>query len=136
MAIDGLVVFFFLSKEEIKPWFQIDFGATIIVKAIKITAGIECCGEKLRDVSIHVGFKPAVIGAVVTNTECAYYKGPSAAGKVQKITCQTPLRGQYLQVQMRDSSPSTLQINEIEVIKETGNYSSFISDPMGNLITT
>jgi hypothetical protein len=54
-----------------------------------------------------------------------YFQGPSATGRIEQIMCKKPLKGRYLQVQMRDSRPSTLQINEIEVI-EFGNSSSFI----------
>jgi hypothetical protein len=46
---------------------------------------------------------------------------------IEQIMCKKPLKGRYLQVQMRDSRGTALQINEIEVIK-FGNYSSFINN--------
>jgi hypothetical protein len=122
-AIDGLVPSgssnFFHSDLEDHPWFQLDLIGATVVKGVTITNRKNCCGDRFQNVSINVGDEPAVPGDLVTNPKCAIFEGPSATGRIERIMCTEPLVGRYLQVQLRGSSPSILQINEIEVIKPT-----------------
>jgi hypothetical protein len=59
-----------------------------------------------------------VIGALVTNPECAIFEGPSATGSIEHIICTEPLVGRFLQVQLIDTDAQDLGINEIEVIED------------------
>jgi hypothetical protein len=122
-AIDGLVPSgssnFFHSDLEDHPWFQLDLIGATVVKGVTITNRKNCCGDRFQNVSINVGDEPAVPGDLVTNPKCAIFEGPSATGRIERIMCTEPLVGRYLQVQLRGSSPSILQINEIKVIKPT-----------------
>jgi hypothetical protein len=123
-AIDGLVASgskrFYQSKKEVQPWFQLEFVEAKAVIGVIFTNRKDCCGERFKNVAVHVGDHPAKAGALVTNPECAIFVGPSATGRIEHIYCTKPLMGRYLQIQMRDSSPSHLQINEIEVIYSEG----------------
>jgi hypothetical protein len=127
-AHDGLVIDSeakqYISQHEIQPWFQLQFVEAMIVKGVTITNRIDCCGEKFKNVAIHVGNQPAVVGALVANPECAFFEGSSATGRIEKIMCKKPMMGRYLQVQMRDTYNQYLQINEIDVSYEIGNYSN------------
>jgi hypothetical protein len=123
-AIDGLVSDgtdgvgkIYISEYQVSPWFQMKFVEATVVKGVKFTNRKDVRGERFQNVAIHVGDQPAVIGALVTNPECAFFVGPSATGRVELIMCTDPLEGLYLQVQMLSSSwYQFLQINEIEVI--------------------
>jgi hypothetical protein len=119
-AIDGLVASqgtkLYHSHKEIQPWFQLEFVKAAVVKGVTFTNRISSHGDRFQNVGIYVGDQPAVIGGLVTNPECAIFEGPSADGSIEHIMCRKPLVGRYLQVQLREPSPSILQINEIEVL--------------------
>jgi hypothetical protein len=76
-------------------------------------------GHLFKNVGVYVGNLPAMIGAgtgvYIPNPVCAILLGQSETGKVEEFICKEPLKGRYLQVQMRDSSRTSLDINEIEV---------------------
>jgi hypothetical protein len=110
---------FYNSAWEVHPWFQIEFVEATLVNGVTFTNRKDCCGKRFHNVAIHVGDQPAVLGALVTNPECAIFEGPSATGSIEQIICKEPLVGRFLQVQMRDPASRFLQINEIEVINNT-----------------
>jgi uncharacterized Zn-binding protein involved in type VI secretion len=123
-AIDGLAVSsgpnIFITELEFYPWFQLEFvNGSTIVTGVTITNRNDCCGEKFRKVSIRVGDEPAVGGRLETNTECSFFKGPSATGRIDQIMCTKPLVGKYLQVQLTKKTKAILQINEIKVMTKT-----------------
>jgi hypothetical protein len=124
-AIDGLVAFgnskFYHSTFEVHPWLQLEFVEPKVVLGVIFTNRKDNVGERFKNVAVHVGDQPAKAGALITNPTCAIFVGPSATGRIEYIQCTNPLRGRYLQVQMRDSSASYLQINEIKVIQAKQN---------------
>jgi hypothetical protein len=78
-AIDGLVTqgplkLFHSLGTEVQPWFQLEFKEAMVVKGVTITMRSDKFGEKFRNVAIHVGDKPAVIGALVANPKCAIFQ--------------------------------------------------------------
>jgi hypothetical protein len=123
-AIDGLVASgskrFYQSKKEVQPWFQLEFVKEMVVLGVIFTNRKDCCGERFKNVVVHVGDQPAKAGALLNNPECTIFVGPSATGRIEHIYCTKPLMGRYLQVQLRDDSASHLHINEIEVIYSEG----------------
>jgi hypothetical protein len=112
---------FYHSKAEVQPWLQLEFVEPKVVVGVIFTNRKDNSGERFKNVAVHVGDQPAKAGALVTNPTCAIFVGPSATGRIEYIYCTKPLRGRYLQVQMRDSSASYLQINEIQVIEAKKN---------------
>jgi hypothetical protein len=73
VAQDPLKIFHSL-RIEVQPWFQLEFKEAMVVKGVTITMRSDKLGEKFRNVAIHVGDKPAVIGALVANPECAIFQ--------------------------------------------------------------
>jgi hypothetical protein len=132
-AIDGLVsdgtdgdTKIYHSAHEVQPWFQMEFVEATVVKGVTFTNRRDGNGERFQNVAIHVGDQPAVLGALVTNPECAIFEGPSATGSIEQIYCKEPLVGRFLQVQMRDPSAQILQINEIAVMINTTERSGIM----------
>jgi hypothetical protein len=103
-----------------------EFVEVTLVKGVTFTNRKDGNGERFQNVAIHVGDQPAVLGALVTNPECAIFEGPSATGSIEQIFCNKPLVGRFLQVQMRDPSAQILQINEIAVMINTTERSGIM----------
>jgi hypothetical protein len=103
------------SELEIQLWFQMEFMEPTIIKAITFTNRRDGNGERFHNVAIHVGNHPAVLGAPINNPVCQIFKGPSTTRGIEHISCRTPLKGRYLQIQMREPTAQYLQINEITV---------------------
>jgi hypothetical protein len=114
----------FHSALEVQPWFQLEFVEAMHVTVIIFTNRMDSKGERFKNIAIHVGDQPAVIGALIANPECAFFVGPSATGNIEHIMCTEPLTGRYVQLQMRDPSEQYLQIDEIEVYNMHGNYTA------------
>jgi hypothetical protein len=55
----------------------------MVVKGVTNINRINCFGDKFKNVAIHVGNQPAVIGGLVTNPECAIFEGPSSNGRIE-----------------------------------------------------
>jgi hypothetical protein len=103
-----------------------------VVKGVTYINRKDANGERFQNVAIHVGDQPAVLGALVTNPECAIFEGPSDTGSIEQIMCTEPLLGRYLQIQMTDPSAQILQINEIEVVDDkTPSTTTTLTESLG-----
>ncbi len=116
VAIDGLVQNnnnVFISKNEKKPWIQLDFGRQVQVHSVEVTNRKDSSGERFKNVRFHVSDYAATGNGEDIGENCAKFIGPSSTGAVETITCDRPKWGRYLSIQLKDTQ--YLQINEIKV---------------------
>ena len=121
LAIDGKISeatdYFYHSEKERQPWLQLTFTTPFIVIGMELTNrnGDSC--NRLRNLEVRIGFQALTkSGEVSTNPLCGIFEGPSTALAKEEISCQMPLEGKHILVQLQDEQAARyLSINEIEV---------------------
>ena len=128
LAIDGKVsdtdVGFFHSESERYPWLQVKLGSQKTISSVSIVNRKDSNGWRLRDVEVRAGmikvenfFKNQ---RIEVNPICGTFKGPGEDGEKYTITCNTPIKTNYVSVQIVPNitfpnllPESILQINEL-----------------------
>ncbi|XP_053374919.1 angiopoietin-related protein 2-like [Mercenaria mercenaria] len=87
-----------------KMWWMVNLEHIYVVSKVVILNRIDCCWERLRDLTITVGETESNM------LLCATYEG---AGELVNITCQTSLSGQF--VRINKPGPDALQLCEVGV---------------------
>ena len=95
------------------PWWRVDFGATAIIYALKIT-NRACCVERLTSFDIRVGDSDA--GRGEQNAACVTNVGFFVEGITKSFFCNQKLYGRYLYVQT--NKQYHLMLCEVEVFGE------------------
>ena len=78
---------------------------------------MDCCGERLQNVTIRAGLLRLAQnfrGVISINEQCGLFEGPGQNGKQYTINCSSSIAAKYVTVQIVGSR-SILQINEIDI---------------------
>ena len=108
---------FYHSGFDKYAWLQLDFGTLLTVESLSVVMRSDSCYDRdcFENVGIFVGDEPANYGQLSHNPQCALFKGPSSAGATVKLTCQEPLLGQYLIIQIIGEGHTHMMVNEVHV---------------------
>ena len=126
-AIDGNLENFFHSNDNEKnknPWLQVELKEICVIHSIIVFNRKNCCGERTKNMRVGVGFTKFVKGMETLdlrkNEVCATYEGPGKNGEEISIHCKAPMRGQYVSVQLMQTSNAILNLGEIEIYGQPG----------------
>ena len=133
LPIDGYVGYlpghYFVSQQEIFPWFQLEFSFKFEVARVIVTQRLDTDVYMFSDIAIFVSDNPATIGQMTESPQCATYQGPSEIGKIDIITCTNRITGTYLIIQKMAPDIQTLSFSEVAV-----HGSMVLSSPLISLI--
>ncbi len=108
----------FSTEMEQNPWFQMEFQQPLEVVGVVVVQSMETDGggKEFENVRLSVA-NNSMIAAEKGNQECAYYKGPSIAGRVDVVNCETIILGKYfiLEKVLLEQIQSLLTFSEIVV---------------------
>ena len=96
------------------------FDQPILLEGVKIYNRQDCCGNRLKSVEVRVGkqtidtnFK----GKITENSLCGTFVGPGVNAGVHKVTCNPPIVGNIVTLQIVESGNQVLQLDEVEYIQ-------------------
>ena len=125
---------FFATKENGNyPWVIIELLKKSKVDRIMIINRGWCdapenCNARLRSLEIRVGSNPNVKvnkdGYITQNYFCQSYFGPAGAGEEIRITCKSPIIGNYVTLQLH-SRDTVLNFAEVEVYGQGKHHNNF-----------
>ena len=84
-------------------WWYADFDTTREVTEVRILNRRDCCGERLRGSTVHIG-----------NTLCGTLPDTTATATQYTVTCATPLRGSSITIR-QNTTFTALQLATVEV---------------------
>ena len=98
-----------------------------VVGRVTIFNRQNCCGERAKNMRVTVGFTKFTKGMnplhLPKNTkECATYKGPGKTGEEISIECKAAIKGQYVAVQLMQTTTATMNFAEIEIYGHSGKF--------------
>ncbi len=108
---------FYHSNElyDLKPWLQVEFPDKVLIHGVTVTNRIDCCGGRFKNVNVHVGLFPGMVGTVNANPKCGTIEGPLSVGDVFVLSCSPdPMEGLFLTLQITDNDNPILHVNELE----------------------
>ena len=112
---------FFFSKYESNPWIQWHLREKTVVTGVIISTRRDCCGDKLRNVTIRaglLGLNRTHSGIIINiNKLCGIFKGPGNTSMTYTINCTSAIMANYITLQMLGNYTS-LQINELATVTE------------------
>ena len=124
-AIDGKISstsagFYCSSLTDTAPWLQLKLVTPQTVSGLEVVNEGDpgWPGERLKMVEIRAGMEPVPDGKGMVplkqNEKVAFFTGPGVRGKTHKIMFESPVRAQYITLQLTASK--YLQINEVRVL--------------------
>ncbi len=116
-AVDLDITTRFNSKDEVHPWFQMEFDKPHMITQVWITSRSDGNFDKFKQVSVFVGADPSTAGQLSTNPLCDHFDGPVEVASVGvQFHCQSPMIGKYVVVQVTTTESLPFAFGEIEVI--------------------
>lgn len=99
------------TKLEISPWWRVDLAWSYAIKRVVIKNRGDCCGERLHHLVITVSDEKDG-----TEETCGTFVGPGFRGVVYTITCDRPILGRYVKIQIKNGNNlSNLTLCEVEI---------------------
>ncbi|XP_061195228.1 uncharacterized protein LOC133203466 [Saccostrea echinata] len=94
------------------PWIRIDLAYTTIVTKVIVYNRIDCCGERLHDVSVNVNEPESA-----RNFPCGFYPGPAINGDRILFLCENGAKGESVTIiiNSKNGQESVLHVCEVEV---------------------
>ena len=101
---------------EMNPWLQIQLGNISSVHHVIIHNRNDCCGDRMKNVTLRVAFTKFVKGMNLNDAEiCGTYRGPGKNGDEISISCNGSIKGQYVSIHLMQDTPALLNLNEIMI---------------------
>lgn len=104
---------------ENSPWWQVDIGASQLVRSIEIWNRTDCCGTRLNDYWIFLSdtpFGPADTPATLQNRPGTWSRHQTVTPNPSTIIAPGNMRARYLRVQL--SGAGYLSLAEVRVLSE------------------
>merc|ERR1711962_1295692 len=114
---------------ETYPWVTLVIPRSI-VRTVRITNRVDCCGDKMKNVKVWVGneFPSNSNVEFSEGTLLGAFSGLGTNGQVLPITSQTGIEGTHVVVQMRTN---IINLAEIEVLGEPAPNIEYKITPLG-----
>ncbi|CAG2204710.1 unnamed protein product [Mytilus edulis] len=126
LAVDGNENTFTFTQASRNPCWSVDLGKTVHVKQINIINRKDCCGDRLENIEVTVGFDHNKM------KNCCNFKGPGKTGQVIMLACKTPIAGRYVTILLRGMLHH-LSLAEVQVLGYTvSTYNENCSTPVGD----
>ncbi|XP_067660922.1 uncharacterized protein [Haliotis asinina] len=86
-----------------EPWWMVDLEQVITIDEVIIYNREDCCGERLRRLTVTVYTENPDVISNAEGTLCATFKGPADDGDVVKLRCEGDVSGRYVRITKRRS---------------------------------
>ncbi|XP_046560872.1 uncharacterized protein LOC124269865 [Haliotis rubra] len=92
---------FATSKLDTEPWWMVDLEQVIAVDNVVIYNREDCCGERLRRLTVTVYTENPDVISDAEGTLCTTFSGPADDGDVVRLQCEGDVTGRYVRITKR-----------------------------------
>ena len=96
------------------------FNQPTRIEGVEIYNRQDCCGNRLKSVEVRVGKQTIDAnfnGKITANSLCGTFVGPGVNAGVHTVTCNPPIVGNIVTLQIVESGNQVLQLDEVEYIQ-------------------
>ncbi|VDI41611.1 Hypothetical predicted protein [Mytilus galloprovincialis] len=101
----------FHTHSELEPFWWVNLGEVYEIQKVISTNRINCCGEQLRKMLVHVGESLDTCGMKL----CGQFVGPGVTGQVIVTPCSTFPKGQIVKLTSVNDRGRVFHLSEVEV---------------------
>ncbi|CAG2226214.1 unnamed protein product [Mytilus edulis] len=101
----------FHTNDELEPFWWVNLGEVYEVQKVVSTYRIDCCGEKISKMFVHVGKSLDTSQMEL----CGQFIGPAVTGQVIETPCITFPKGQLVKLTSVNAVPEAFHLAEVEV---------------------
>ncbi|XP_063416401.1 fucolectin-1-like [Mytilus trossulus] len=112
-GVDGIktTTNMFHTNDELEPFWWVNLGEVYEVQKVVSTNRIDCCGERIGKMLVHVGKSLDTSKMEL----CGQFIGPAVTGQVIVTPCITFPKGQWVKLTSVNAVPVAFHIVEVEV---------------------
>ena len=92
-------------------WIQVDLEATFVISRVEIYNRIDCCWDRLYNVTIDVSFSDDMSN----KQQCTSFLLITTESQIESFNCKDSTMGRYVRITQRHNKPEEFHLCEIQV---------------------